>query len=499
MTDITGGKNGSLTVDNQSGTISSVTAGEGSRNSNITNGTDATIDKVNLGQGAVVAFTDKSLSGGTGFALGSDSQLNITTDVVLGQLSGEANAFQARQKYTASGDGAIDLETLTITELGGARVGSQIDLRTYIGGDWRTSGDSANWTQITAGLLDKITDEFGLEATLIQKPGQDYATWESASINQARTAGGILGETLINQLSRRAMFIEAALSDVSQAGYWHRTAQQEGWLGFVKPYTSYDKLNLTGGSTVKGHTTGLMAGANRMYNDEHLYSVFMGYESSDSKAALSAGQLNFDMNSAYAGLKLAHAFAKAGDVTFFGKVQGFMGYTSTDLKRTYGSQTSKGSTHTYAYNSQVNVGMNYPLPIKGMLSPEVGAGIAGGKTKAFSIHGDNDQVVGGEYFDDNSMHYYYTDFGVKWYQNWFEQGDSNISTLLSYGVRKNFNRSVTTTSTIAGYTDSGRAYELPGTHQQAQASVIFSPTKHLDLSLGYAGVFDSKGTSHNGM
>ena len=127
-------------------------------------------------------------------------------------------------------------------------------------------------------------------------------------VNAVKGVGAQLAETLANRLNRRAMFVEAATADVSQTGYTHRMQDNQEWLTFVKPYTSYDKFDLSAGGTVKGHTTGILLGISNMYRNEHLFTLYLGYETTDD----SADSLDFDMNTVYGGAKFPASSARQG-------------------------------------------------------------------------------------------------------------------------------------------------------------------------------------------
>lgn len=346
--------------------------------------------------------------------------------------------------------------------------------------------------QALLGVTGKPTQDVEFDETLKQQYGLDgyydqgsgyFTLW----VNAVKGVGAQLAETLANRLNRRAMFVEAATADVSQTGYTHRMQDNQEWLTFVKPYTSYDKFDLSAGGTVKGHTTGILLGISNMYRNEHLFTLYLGYETTDD----SADSLDFDMNTVYGGAKFARVFCTAGNAAYYGKAEAMLAHTSTDVTRSIGGQQFTGSADTLSYGGAVHIGMNYSLGKSSVFTPEFGVGYSGGRMGDFDING-NIAAVSYEHYDSHTSNIGYGDLSLKWFQKW----GTTVNTLLGGGTRVNFNRDMDVSSNISGVQGSSTV-KLPRSYQWVNASLILDVNSNLDLSFGYVGILDTNGSSHN--
>ena len=346
--------------------------------------------------------------------------------------------------------------------------------------------------QALSGVTGKPTQDVEFDETLKQQYGLDgyydqgsgyFTLW----VNAVKGVGAQLAETLANRLNRRAMFVEAATADVSQTGYTHRMQDNQEWLTFVKPYTSYDKFDLSAGGTVKGHTTGILLGISNMYRNEHLFTLYLGYETTDD----SADSLDFDMNTVYGGAKFARVFCTAGNAAYYGKAEAMLAHTSTDVTRSIGGQQFTGSADTFSYGGAVHIGMNYSLGKSSVFTPEIGVGYTGGRMGDFDING-NIAAVSYEHYDSHTSNIGYGDLSLKWFQKW----GTIVNTLLGGGTRVNFNRDMDVSSNISGVQGSSTV-KLPRSYQWVNASLILDVNSNLDLSFGYVGILDTNGSSHN--
>ena len=328
----------------------------------------------------------------------------------------------------------------------------------------------------------KHSQQYGLDGYYDQGSGY-FTLW----VNAVKGVGAQLAETLANRLNRRAMFVEAATADVSQTGYTHRMQDNQEWLTFVKPYTSYDKFDLSAGGTVKGHTTGILLGISNMYRNEHLFTLYLGYETTDD----SADSLDFDMNTVYGGAKFARVFCTAGNAAYYGKAEAMLAHTSTDVTRSIGGQQFTGSADTFSYGGAVHIGMNYSLGKSSVFTPEIGVGYTGGRMGDFDING-NIAAVSYEHYDSHTSNIGYGDLSLKWFQKW----GTIVNTLLGGGTRVNFNRDMDVSSNISGVQGSSTV-KLPRSYQWVNASLILDVNSNLDLSFGYVGILDTNGSSHN--
>ena len=301
----------------------------------------------------------------------------------------------------------------------------------------------------------------------------------------------MLGQTLVNQLARRQVFVDASLADVYASNLYHQREYGQEQMWFVKPYFGQEKSSLMGGATVKGHTTGVMAGGSKKLEDNK-FSVFLGYESYEG----TSHNLDLDMDTLYVGGNYIRSFAQADTHDFYGKADLLGAYSSTKLARTLPEMQASGTAHTLAYNAAVHVGMNYYLPQQSVLSPEIGLGVMGGRTGAFDVDGSQAQSLE-ERFDATHVNIGYGDISLKWHQNWEPVlGTSLIKTLMAGGVRYNFNHSMDVGANIAGIWGSD-SVDLPRTYQYFNTSLILEFNKNTSITFGYVGVYDSTGHSHN--
>ncbi|WP_165654481.1 autotransporter outer membrane beta-barrel domain-containing protein [Sutterella wadsworthensis] len=316
--------------------------------------------------------------------------------------------------------------------------------------------------------------------------------WYRAEVIVPKTANSVLGQTLVSQLARRQVFVEGAMTDVSQSELYHRMQEHQDRMWFVKPYFSSDKSKLSGGTVVKGHTTGFLTGLSVMPNNENIASFFFGYESYDG----SASTLNLDMDTLYAGAKYMRLFGHAESHDYFAKADLMGGYTSSDIKRNIAGSNANGTARTLSYNAAVHAGMNYYLMHMSTLTPEIGVGVFGGRTRAFDIAGTNAQAIT-ERYDAAHMNVAYGDASLKWLQNWHPVlGTPLVKTLVAGGIRYNFNHSVDVGADIGGIRGTG-SVDLPSTYQYLNTSLILDFGKNVSVTLGYVGVYDSTGHSHN--
>ncbi|WP_410103638.1 autotransporter outer membrane beta-barrel domain-containing protein [Sutterella wadsworthensis] len=332
---------------------------------------------------------------------------------------------------------------------------------------------------------DELKD-YGLGGRYEQNTG-----WYRAEVDVDRTGSSVLGQTLVNQLARRQVFVDASLADVYASSLYHQREYGQEQMWFVKPYFAQEKSSLMGGATVKGHTTGVMAGGSKKL-ENNKFSVFLGYESYEG----TSHNLDLDMDTLYVGGNYIRSFAQADTHDFYGKADLLGAYSSTKLARTLPEMQASGTAHTLAYNAAVHVGMNYYLPQQSVLSPEIGLGVMGGRTGAFDVDGSQAQSLE-ERFDATHVNIGYGDISLKWHQNWEPVlGTSLIKTLMAGGVRYNFNHSMDVGANIAGIWGSD-SVDLPRTYQYFNTSLILEFNKHTSITFGYVGVYDSTGHSHN--
>ena len=210
-----------------------------------------------------------------------------------------------------------------------------------------------------------------------------------------------------------------------------------------------------------------------MYRNEHLFTLYLGYETTDD----SADSLDFDMNTVYGGAKFARVFCTAGNAAYYGKAEAMLAHTSTDVTRSIGGQQFTGSADTFSYGGAVHIGMNYSLGKSSVFTPEIGVGYTGGRMGDFDING-NIAAVSYEHYDSHTSNIGYGDLSLKWFQKW----GTIVNTLLGGGTRVNFNRDMDVSSNISGVQGSSTV-KLPRSYQWVNASLILDVNSNLDLFL----------------
>ena len=172
-------------------------------------------------------------------------------------------------------------------------------------------------------------------------------------------------------------------------------------------------------------------------------------------------------------------FGHAESHDFFAKADLMGGYTSSYIKRNIAGSDANGTARTLSYNAAVHAGMNYYLMRMSTLTPEIGAGVFGGRTRAFDIAGTNAQAIT-ERYDAAHMNVAYGDASLKWFLNWHSVlGAPLVKTLVAGGIRG--------TGSV----------DLPSTYQYLNTSLILDFGKNVSVTLGYVGVYDSAGHSHS--
>lgn len=437
---------------------------------------------------------------------GSDANLDLTTEGVKVRVKewyvhvdGE-NVTKDTAMVVAGGTGKLKVDKVVITDIKGTQ----------------RREDGNPWININTAVLDKKDnssnplDDTKDETKETARPRevafsqelQDYGLgasyyhldngWIQTDLVVEKTANSVLTQTLVNQISRREVFVEAALADVSESNLYHLMQYQQGKMWFVKPYYSVDKSELAGGTTVKGHTTGFLAGGTAMPNNENIISFYLGYENHDGTAT----NLDLNMDTLYGGAKYVRLFGRADNHDYFAKADVMGGYTSSDVQRTREDAKADGTAHTLNYNAALHVGMNYYMPFMSALTPEVGVGVTGGSTRAFDITGTSEKAKT-ERYDSTNMNVAYGDVSLKWFQNWHPTlGTPLIKTLVAGGIRYNFNHSVEVGADVEGVRGKG-SVDLPSTYQYLNTSLILDFSKNVSFTLGYVGVYDSTGHSHN--
>ncbi|TLE12553.1 autotransporter outer membrane beta-barrel domain-containing protein, partial [Helicobacter apodemus] len=244
----------------------------------------------------------------------------------------------------------------------------------------------------------------------------------SFSIDGAKTSAAALGKTLISNTQARANFVNSVMGNAMNAVHLihnqgsanvysnFNKAYEEGaiyanfdnlasdallrtssenkdknHLAFMLPYISKSDTSLNGGLTSKGHTKGVIFGYSYLNpNNKDIYGIYGGYDDFSSKTYPS-DILALNNRTYYAGVRYYHPF-NYKDYELFSKFSSQFGLIQNDIYERVGQTEFKGEPKSYAYDANVNMGMNIKLNTKHTLTPEIGLGYNGGYSKAYTMN-----------------------------------------------------------------------------------------------------------------
>uniref|UniRef100_UPI0011167A14 autotransporter outer membrane beta-barrel domain-containing protein n=4 Tax=Campylobacter armoricus TaxID=2505970 RepID=UPI0011167A14 len=169
-------------------------------------------------------------------------------------------------------------------------------------------------------------------------------------------------------------------------------------------------------------------------------------------------------------------------------------YTKNDVNKFIdkGRKEASSNTDTYGYGASMGAGMNFYLDgVKNVITPEVSLNYEGGFTKAFSMNGSG--ALSHERYYQSKLNLFSSTASIKWYNQWHPQ----ISTSFEAGARINFNPQVESRVNFSNL-KANETLDLPRTYQYAQASLIFSLAKDLEMSFNYNGILSNNSHSHTG-
>ena len=165
-------------------------------------------------------------------------------------------------------------------------------------------------------------------------------------------------------------------------------------------------------------------------------------------------------------------------------------YTSTEIERSYaGEAPATADTDTLAYGANVSVGLDWKLPNRSSLIPMLGVGYSSSKTDDYRMR---HSALKDRYMPER-VDMLFADASVTWAQGW----NRYVRSFLSGGVRYNFNAEQDARAQFDGAVFSG-TYDLPGTYEFVNASLVLHVSDATEIAFGYVGVFDETGASHNG-
>ena len=430
------------------------------------------------GAGSSMRVAQKGAGAFTG-----DVALNVksgTLTVADWDVAVEGQSVVSTPVTVAGTDGAkLTVEKVTITSLDDA-VDFTKDI--HFENTFHDEAKNQGWKPQSVVFDDRFVDS-GLNGVYDAKAGIFRARFETE-----RSAGAILSQTLANQLVRRDFFLEAAITEAAAGALYHRTLEGVDGTVFVKPYASFNDYDI-GGSDIDGHTQGVLVGGNVFVGDS-IVTGFVGYERNLADAGYHQTATEMDTQTWYGGLQVAHLLLTGDAFDAFVKGTAKVAYTSTEIERSYaGEAPATADTDTLAYGTNVSVGLDWKLPNRSSLIPMLGVGYSSGKTDDYRMR---HSALKDRYMPER-VDMLFADASVTWAQGW----NRYVRTFLSGGVRYNFNAEQDARAQFDGAVFSG-TYDLPGTYEFVNASLVLHVSDATEIAFGYVGVFDETGASHNG-
>ncbi|AWI33561.1 hypothetical protein [Helicobacter apodemus] len=293
----------------------------------------------------------------------------------------------------------------------------------------------------------------------------------SFSVDAAKTSAAALGKTLISNTQARANFVNAVMGNAMNAvNLIHNQgsanvysnfnkAYEEGaiyanfdnlgsdallrssetkdknHLAFMLPYISKSNTSLNGGLTSKGHTKGVIFGYSYLNpNNKDIYGIYGGYDDFSSKTYPS-DILALNNRTYYAGVRYYHPF-NYKDYELFSKFSSQFGLIQNDISERVGQTEFKGEPKSYAYDANVNMGINIKLNTKHTLTPEIGLGYNGGYSKAYTMSNAINTITRRNYT--HKMNLFKTKTSLSFYSDWHK----HFKTLVYAGVDWTMNPNV---------------------------------------------------------
>ncbi|AWI33463.1 autotransporter outer membrane beta-barrel domain-containing protein [Helicobacter apodemus] len=293
----------------------------------------------------------------------------------------------------------------------------------------------------------------------------------SFSVDAAKTSAAALGKTLISNTQARANFVNAVMGNAMNAvNLIHNQgsanvysnfnkAYEEGaiyanfdnlgsdallrssetkdknHLAFMLPYISKSNTSLNGGLTSKGHTKGVIFGYSYLNpNNKDIYGIYGGYDDFSSKTYPS-DILALNNRTYYAGVRYYHPF-NYKDYELFSKFSSQFGLIQNDISERVGQTEFKGEPKSYAYDANVNMGINIKLNTKHTLTPEIGLGYNGGYSKAYTMSNAINTITRRNYT--HKMNLFKTKTSLSLYSDWHK----HFKTLVYAGVDWTMNPNV---------------------------------------------------------
>lgn len=462
-------------VINNSGTVDSLTLNDGTLTVNLFTGINSIKEYAVTGGELVLNHKGETTAAGGKVTISDDGSLNIKNLNI--SITDNLNSDHFTVIGASDTGSNLSVENFTITSFGNADL--KLDVLVHV------LQDAQGKDLGSIGYADGVTLSDSLLNAGLSVGSYDEATGVlKIGLNALRGASSVMSQMMISQLVRRDYFIDTALAEASQEALLNHTDTSV----FVKPYFGYDTFDLDGGMDATSHTKGFIAGVTKNWNQAHVLTAYVGYETAESSAA---SMFTIDSSMAYAGVDYTNTFATSDALSLYIKGRATFAYLENEIERMMEGKTSSATPQSLAYSANAYFGGNWYLTLSTVINPEIGLSYLGGHTESFEMGGDID-TIRHEKYDSLNVDLFFGDASLSWEQNWHE----HFRTRVSGGVRYLFNDDYDVDASINGLYDTANV-DLPSFYQYASASIVVSPNKNVDFALTYAGIFDSMGHSHN--
>lgn len=440
-----------------------------------------TVDSVASQQATSNKVATLDATGNNDINITNGGTVNVDSWSVKVAHDGQRNSAH----LTVGGNGTITgVKSVVVNSIApNASQGNAVDFSNFV----QTNGDV---TGPAVNTPDSVQYASGIEAAGWTGSYDRNTSLFKTTFNAERTAGAMLSQTLANHLMRRDFFVDSVIAEETiNSVYAQEVNNQVEGTTFAKVYGSHNTYNMSG-TDVSGDDVGLVVGAN-YFSGKNMYSFFGGYEMANNSGSAADSAMKMDMHTFYVGGNFNRMLNTIGGFNTFAKATVKVAYTKTDLQRTLSLGTvdnASADTDTWSVGANMSYGATYDLSETSKLVPMIGIGYAMGRTGDFTMSGS--QL--GDAYHDNQVSMFYGDVSMNWLQNWTE----NLRTTIGGGVRYNFTDTQDVTAVVSNTNYVG-SFDLPSTSGYVNAQLTYGVTKTSDVSVGYTGVFDAAGQSHN--
>lgn len=325
-----------------------------------------------------------------------------------------------------------------------------------------------------------------------QRVGDEAVT---TTLEGAKTTGGLLGQALANQMVRRDFFVDTMVDEAVQSTQMKAQVAGSVTSVFVKPYGSYDRTDL-GSSDMTGETYGLLVGGNYV-RDNVGVTAFAGYEHGDLDTTGDNGYLGMKADSFYVGATAYSTVAQVGGYDVFMKAGAKASFTRHDLSRTLADSASQTKANSVNVGANAQLGIRLDVSKTATFTPTIGLGYQFANVNDFALSFDNTaagttKALASDRYDLGTISMPYGEVAMNWQQRWTD----TIRTTVGGGVRVLFDKHQTMKATYSESTVNTQ-YELSNLYEYVTANASWMVNANNEVSVGYTGVMDSNGNSHN--